>query len=133
MKKLMLDTHVLLWVIGKSDELSPRMAECIIDSENEVYVSAVSLWEIALKYSLGKLTLGFEIEDIPKYCEQMGFYLIPLEPSEALNSLKLPYKENHKDPFDRMLIYQCIVHNYTLVSRDKKIKAYKSEGLNYVG
>jgi PIN domain nuclease of toxin-antitoxin system len=133
MKKLMLDTHVLLWAIGKSDELSPRMADCITDDKNEVYVSAVSLWEIALKYSLGKLIFDFEIEDIPKYCKQMGFYLIPLEPSEALSSLKLPYKENHKDPFDRMLICQCIMHNYTLISRDKKMKFYKSEGLNYIG
>ena len=128
----MLDTHTLLWAIGKSSELSKQIVEQITDHENEVYVSAISLWEIALKYNLGKLILGFEVEDIPKYCKQMGFYMIPLEPQEALDSLKLPQKENHKDPFDRMLIYQCIRNNYTLVSKDSKMKLYSIDGLNYI-
>jgi len=129
MKKLMLDTHVLLWAIGKSDELSSRVFKEIADSRNEVYVSAVSFWEIALKCNIGKLKLSFNVEDIPNYCEQMGFYLIPLEPLEALDSLKLAQNENHKDPFDRMLIYQCIKRNYTLVSKDNKMKFYESYGL----
>jgi len=84
MKKLMLDTHVLLWAIGKSDELSPRVFKYLTNSANEVYISAVTIWEITLKRSVGKL--------------------------------KLPQNENHKDPFDRMLIYQCIRRNYTLIS-----------------
>ena len=128
----MLDTHTLLWTIGKSSELSAQIVEQITDNKNEVYVSAISLWEIALKYSLGKLTLGFEIGEIPKYCRQMGFYLIPLEPQEALDSLKLPKKENHKDPFDRMLIYQCIKNNYILISKDNKMNLYNVDGLNYI-
>jgi PIN domain nuclease of toxin-antitoxin system len=128
----MLDTHTLLWAIGKSNELSAQVTEQITDSKNEVYVSAVSLWEISLKYSLGKLTLGFEIENIPEYCRQMGFYLISLEPQEALGSFKLPQKKDHKDPFDRMLIYQCIKNNYILISKDSKIKSYNVDGLNYM-
>jgi len=132
MKKLMLDTHTLLWAIGKSDELSAQVMKQITDSGNEVYVSAVSLWEIALKYSLGKLTLGFEVENIPKYCRQMGFSLISLEPQEALGVFKLPIRGNHKDPFDRILIYQCIRNNYTLISRDSKMKFYDVDGLNYI-
>ena len=132
MKELMLDTHTLLWVIGKSYELSPRMRDYITDSDNEIYVSAISLWEIALKYSIGKLKLNFEVKDIPAYCAEFGFRLIPLEPVEALNYLKLPLKENHKDPFDRMLIHQCIRHNYTLISKDDKMKLYENDGLNCV-
>lgn len=132
MKKFVLDTHALLWAIGKSDELSAEVVNYITDNENEVYVSAVSLWEIALKYSLGKLALDFDIGNIPKYCNQMGFYMIPLAPQEALDSLKLPLRENHKDPFDRMLIYQCISHQYTLISKDSKMKFYQEDGLNYI-
>jgi len=132
MKRLLLDTHTLLWVIGKSYELSPRMKDYITDCDNEVYVSAISLWEIALKCSIGKLELNFEVEDIPVYCTKFGFRLIPLDPLDALHSLKLPLKENHKDPFDRMLIYQCIRHNYTLLSRDNKMKLYENEGLQYI-
>jgi PIN domain nuclease of toxin-antitoxin system len=86
MKRLMLDTHTLLWAVGDSKELSPKAQENIIDSRNDVLVSAVSLWEIAIKYS--------------------------------------------KDPFDRMLIQQCIRNKYTLVSRDSKMKFYEKDGLD---
>jgi len=128
----MLDTHVLLWTIGKSDELSPRIVEHISDKKNEVFVSAISFWEIALKHSIGKLELNFEVEDIPKYCQQMGFDPIPLMPQEALDFLKLHQKKYHKDPFDRMLIYQCIRGNYTLISKDNKMKYYETDGLKCI-
>jgi len=132
MKKLMLDTHVLLWAIGSSDKLSPHIAEQISNRENEVFVSAITLWEIVLKQSIGKLDLSFAIEDIPMYCQQMGFYLVPLKPLEVLGFLKLPQKKNHKDPFDRMLIYQCIANDYVLVSKDTKMEEYKENGLKCI-
>ena len=132
MKKFLLDTHVLLWAIGESNQLSPQVEECISDRTSEVYVSAISLWEIAIKHSVGKLELNFEIEDIPKYCDQMDFCLIPLKPMDAFGFYKLPLKNNHKDPFDRMLVYQCIRGNYTLVSRDDKMKLYESDGLKCI-
>ena len=132
MKKLLLDTHILLWAIGNSDELSPVVADRISAEENEVFVSAISLWEIALKHSVGKLEINFAIEDIPKYCQQMGFYLIPLKPLEALGFLRLPPKKNHKDPFDRMLIYQCIENDYVLVSKDTKMTIYQNDGLKCI-
>jgi PIN domain nuclease of toxin-antitoxin system len=130
--KLLLDTHTVLWTIGKTSELSEKVINEIKNPNNEILVSAVSLWEIALKYSIGKLLVDFDLSDIPEYCKKMGFTLIPLNPTEALNSLQLPQKSSHKDPFDRMLIYQCITNNYTLVSRDSKIKAYKENGLKYI-
>jgi PIN domain nuclease of toxin-antitoxin system len=102
--KLLLDTHTLLWAIGETGKLSERAIQEIKNPDNEILVSAVSLWEIALKYTIGKLAVDFDIKDIPEYCQRMSFELIPLEPAEALNSLLLPPKKNHKDPFDRMLI-----------------------------
>jgi PIN domain nuclease of toxin-antitoxin system len=131
--KLLLDTHTLLWSIGKSAELPQKVIDELENSINEVLVSAVSLWEIALKYSAGKLVVeSFDIKEIPKYCKKIGFELIPLDPVEALNSLQLPIKENHKDPFDRMLIYQCIQNGYTLVSRDSRLNLYQNDGLRYI-
>jgi PIN domain nuclease of toxin-antitoxin system len=131
--KLLLDTHTLLWAIGKSNELSEKVIQEIKNGDNDILISAVSLWEIALKYSIGKLTIdSFEIENIPKYCDEMGFELIPLEPVDALNSLHLPQKNIHKDPFDRMLIYQCIKNEYIFVSKDTKMKIYKENGLKYI-
>ena len=130
--KLLLDTHALLWSIGKSNELSEMIIQEIRNPNNEVLISAVSLWEIALKYSIGKLIVDFDIKNIPEYCKIMGFELIPLDPIDSLNSLQLPQKSNHKDPFDRMLIYQCIKNGYTFVSKDTKIEQYKENGLKYI-
>ena len=131
--KLLLDTHCLLWSIGKSDELSENVKNEIKNINNEVLVSAISLWKIALKYSIGKLIISsFDIKNIPFYCKQMGIELIPLTPIEALKSFELPNKTTHKDPFDRMLIYQCIANNYVFVSKDSKIEMYKEDGLKYI-
>jgi PIN domain nuclease of toxin-antitoxin system len=111
--KLLLDTHTLLWSIGKSKKLRQRVIAAIEDTQNDILVSAVSLWEIALKQRIGKLSVeSYEgndvINDIPLYCKKMGFSLLSLDPIDALESSHLPQKEDHKDPFDRMLIYQCI-------------------------
>jgi len=130
--KLLLDTHTLLWTIGKTYKLSKKVIRKIKDPDNEILVSAVSLWEIALKASLGKLIVDFEIRNIPEYCKEMGFELIPLEPMDALNSSQLPQKKDHKDPFDRMLIYQSINNKYTLISTDTRMEIYKADGLKYI-
>jgi PIN domain nuclease of toxin-antitoxin system len=131
--RLLLDTHALLWAIAKSGELSARAKQEITSPRNEIFVSAVSLWEIALKCGVGKLNINFfDIENIPEYCEQMDFELISLEPEDALSSLRLQQKDNHKDPFDRMLIYQCIKNDYVFVSKDSKIKAYEKDGLKRI-
>jgi len=132
MKKLMLDTHVLLWAIGDSDKLPKRIEEHITNKENRMFVSAISLWEVALKFSIGKLVLNFSLDDILKYCQQMNVEFVPLEPLDALEFLKLPTKDEHKDPFDRMLISQCIKGGYTLISRDGKMKLYEKDGLKSV-
>jgi len=130
--KLLLDTHTLLWSIGKSNELSKKVIQEIKNSDNEIFVSAVSLWEIALKTSIGKLLVSFDINKIPDYCKQMRFTLIPLDPTDALNSFNLPIKDAHKDPFDRMLIFQCIKNEYVFVSKDTQMELYKDEGLIYL-
>jgi len=130
--KLLLDTHTLLWSIGKSNELSKKVIQEIKNVNNEIFVSAVSLWEIALKSSIGKLLISFNVDKIPEYCRKMGFTLIPLEPIDALNSLQLPQKDSHKDPFDRMLIFQCIKNEYVFVSKDTHLELYEDEGLIYL-
>jgi len=130
--RLLLDTHTLLWSIGKTSELSKKVIQEIKKAENEIFVSAVSLWEIALKCSLGKLLVSFNVNKIPEYCQKMGFTLIPLEPLDALGSLSLPQKDSHKDPFDRMLIFQCIKNEYVFVSKDTRMELYEKEGLIYL-
>jgi PIN domain nuclease of toxin-antitoxin system len=130
--KLLLDTHTLLWSIGKTNELSKKVIQEIKNADNEIFVSAVSLWEIALKCSIGKLFVDFNVNKIPEYCRKMRFTLIPLEPVDALSSLNLPQKDSHKDPFDRMLIFQCIKNEYVFVSKDTQTELYEDEGLIYL-
>ena len=130
--KLLLDTHTLLWAIGKTGELSEKAIREIKNPANKIMVSAVSLWEIALKHSIGKLVVDFDITKIPEHCSKMGFDLVPLDPLDALNSFLLPQKSNHKDPFNRMLIYQCITSDFTLISKDARMELYKKDGLRCI-
>jgi PIN domain nuclease of toxin-antitoxin system len=133
MKKYLLDSHVLIWAIGSSNKLPKKVLEILQDSNSQVFVSAVSLWEIAIKHGKGKLKLGnFQIHNIPDYCEEMEIQQIPLTSDVAIGYSNLPFYEEHKDPFDRMLIYQCIKGDYTLVSRDDKMKIYEKDKLNCI-
>ena len=125
----LLDTHYLLWAIADTKKISNNVKDIITDTSHRIVISAVSFWEVSLKNSLGKLEIsGFSPEDLPGVCLQIGFDVIPLSPedSSTYHKLKATY---HKDPFDRMLIWQAIRSNYTLISADDTFKQYKSEGL----
>ncbi len=129
----LLDTHVLLWTIGRSTELSLPAREIIEDSRNRVLVSTVSLWEASLKYGLGKLKLDPLVPDeVPDHCHRLGFEILPLESGDASSYHVLPRVDGHRDPFDRMLVHQCIRGNLTLVSRDRRMKRYRAHGLRCV-
>ena len=93
----------------------------------------MSFWEMAIKYGKGKMNWeNLQIQEIPYYCKLLGIEQIPLIPDDALNYYNLPYNKNHKDPFDRMLIYQCIRGNYTFLSRDSKVSFYENYGLECI-
>ncbi len=129
----LLDTHVLLWTIGRSTELSVPAREIIEDPRNRVLVSTVSLWEASLKYGLGKLKLDPLVPDeLPDHCDELGFEILPLESGDAASYHVLPRVDVHRDPFDRMLVHQCIRGNLTLVSRDVRIGRYRVHGLRKV-
>ncbi|GHT35272.1 twitching motility protein PilT [Bacteroidia bacterium] len=131
MKKYLLDTHILIWAIAKNDELSAEVVELLKNSRNSIFVSAVSLWEIALKHSLGKLEFeNFEINNLLDYCKKAEFELLPL--ATALQSINLSRKINHKDPFDRMIIWQAIKYNMPLISKDGLFEQYKQDGLQII-
>ncbi|MBM9502840.1 type II toxin-antitoxin system VapC family toxin [Leptospira sp. 201903071] len=125
----LLDTHVILWVIGSSNLLSKKVKEIIENSENRICVSSVSLWEISLKFRLGKLSLsGLRPSQIPEILSKSNIEIIDLESVDAstYDQLKATY---HRDPFDRMLIWQCILRKFILISKDSEMKKYKSQGL----
>jgi len=127
--RCLLDTHSFLWAIFSPEKLSRSARERITDPENSVAVSLVTFWEISLKYALGKLELvDTKPEDLPGAAEDMGIDILQVSPHEAASFHNLP-KLAHKDPFDRLIIWQAIQQKMTLISKDKEFKDYRKLGL----
>lgn len=121
--RLLLDTCTFLWVISSSPRLSTRAGELFRDPDNEVFLSAVSAWEISVKYSLGALPLpGAPVEIVPKERELHGIAPLALTEEAALYLQKLP--KLHRDPFDRMLVCQAITSGAAILTPDELISQY---------
>ena len=129
----LLDTHTFIWSTLESNKLSKKSKEIIFNKNNEIFVSTVSFWEISLKTGMKKFSFGnINIKDFPKYARKMDFTIIDLQENESITFHELPPKENHKDPFDRMLIWQAITKNLTIISKDELFEQYKKDGLKLV-
>lgn len=125
----LLDTHTLIWAVTTPYKLSTKTTEIIEDPNNRIFVSAITFWEISLKFSLGKLDLyGRTPEMLVDATTKAGFTHLSLSSKEASEYYQLEAAW-HRDPFDRMLIRQAIDHNLTLISKDKTIAQYQSVGL----
>jgi PIN domain nuclease of toxin-antitoxin system len=122
MSENLLDTHPFIWFINGDKELSNKARELIEADASVNFISIASIWEIAIKISLGKLQLNTSFEEINKQIEVNGLHLLPTTFDHTLQLSKLPF--HHRDPFDRMIIAQSIVNRLTLVSRDNNFKAY---------
>lgn len=121
--KLLLDTCTFLWAVDEVGQLSATARSLIIASENDVYLSAISVWEIAVKQANGRLVLSEPAHVyIPKYRDAHGFLELPLDEAAALHVGRLPTP--HRDPFDRMLVCQAIAHSLTIVTPDTQILQY---------
>ena len=131
--KYLLDTHILIWVLFEPSKLSSRVRSILADrGGNQVYVSAVSFWEISIKFRTGKIGLDdLWPDDLPKICLESGYELIPLTDLETSSFHQL-LADYHQDPFDRILIWQALKANYTFISDDENVKKYGSEGLKVI-
>jgi PIN domain nuclease of toxin-antitoxin system len=123
--RYLLDTNAFLFVITGSPRLSKKAQSIVQDGENEIVVSAVSFWEIALKHAVGKLLLnGVTPEELPGVAEKLEFSMIGIEPDDAGSFNRLPAGGIHKDPFDRMLIWQALRRKLPIISCDRNFKEY---------
>lgn len=121
--RLLLDTHTLLWFAIDDPSLSQSAKAAILDPANENLVSPASYWEIAIKISVGKLSLHQPYEVFIDACfNQNGFTTLPIEPKHTAALLTLPF--HHRDPFDRLLVAQGLVENIPIVSSDKVLDSY---------
>ncbi|MCK5799381.1 MAG: type II toxin-antitoxin system VapC family toxin [Deltaproteobacteria bacterium] len=120
--KLLLDTHILLWALSDPARLTSAQRTALVDPYHETHVSAVSAWEIAIKQSLGKLSLPGPAATwlIPAVLES-GFSWLAVTAEDAVRVFRLPW--HHRDPFDRLLIAQAN-EAYVLVTQDAKLAAY---------
>ncbi|MEB3188541.1 MAG: type II toxin-antitoxin system VapC family toxin [bacterium] len=116
---LLLDTHVLLWWLASPEDLVEGARKAIESPTNDVVVSAASIWEMAIKQSLGKLSLpGDPVEAITA----LGFHLLPITAAHGWRAGRLP--PLHRDPFDRLLVAQADSESLVLVTRDRDIPRY---------
>jgi PIN domain nuclease of toxin-antitoxin system len=116
--RLLLDTHILLWWLADSAELSDEI-KALLDTEPGVHLSAVTPWEIAIKQGLGKLDGP---EDLADRARDSQFTPLPITARHGVRAARLP--AHHRDPFDRMLIAQAQTEGMTIITRDKVIPLY---------
>src|ERR1035437_2421528 len=124
--KLLLDTHALLWFIGNDPQLSAPARENIENPAHEKFVSAASLWKIAVKLSLEKLKLPRPFGEVfPQQLEVNGFELLPISCAQLNQLVALPF--HHRDPFDRLLIAQALADGMNVVTRDLEFSKYPAK------
>ena len=121
---LLLDTHTFLWFIAGSSNLSKKARTLIEDADNQIFLSSASLWEIAIKISLGKLKLVDSFETfIPQQLEVNGIEMLNIAISHTAVVAQLPF--HHRDPFDRLLIAQAVAEEMPIVSGDEEFDKYE--------
>ena len=121
--RALLDTHAFLWFIAGSDKLSTAARDMIADLDNELFLSVASLWEIAIKVSIGKLDLSRPFEElIPDQLKENEISTVSIELDHLSETIKLPF--HHRDPFDRLIIAQGIVEGLPIISSDPVFAEY---------
>ncbi|MFZ4557295.1 MAG: type II toxin-antitoxin system VapC family toxin [Pseudanabaena sp.] len=120
---MLLDTHTLLWFLNNDSRLPVSVRQKIEETEL-VFVSAISIWEIAIKINIGKLNIQISFETIKENMNALNIQELPIEFDDSLAYISLPILKEHKDPFDRMIVAQAMRRSLILVSADKKLDAY---------
>ncbi len=125
--RLLLDTHVLLWALISPDRLCADAAQLLVDPNNEVFFSAVNIWEIAIKKRLGRPDFAFHPGQILEAAIGTGFAELPVSAAHAARVLDLP--PLHADPFDRMLVAQASYEPARIVTADRQVAAYDADAM----
>ena len=119
---LLLDTHIALWAITDSPRLSQEVRELVLSPRSVVWVSAASLWEITIKYRLGRGGMPVSGREAMGYFQASGIQILSIEPEHVVVVDELP--DHHQDPFDRILVAQAMVEPMRLITHDATVALY---------
>ncbi|MHA7131763.1 type II toxin-antitoxin system VapC family toxin [Algoriphagus namhaensis] len=130
---LLLDTHVILWIAFNEEKVSKTVKNLVLSSYSQIFISAISFWEISIKYQMGKLNLGPHtpsslLEGFKNYFDH---YFLDLNAKESATFYQLQ-TTHHRDPFDRMLVWQALNNGLDLISNDELVKQYEDTGLKII-
>ena len=127
--RLLLDTHTFLWFVNDNPKLSDRLKDLIEDTSNVSYLSVASLWEMSIKFNLGKLTLDPNYEEfVEREVTTTSIQLLNIELSHLRLNATLPF--HHRDPFDRLIIAQSMAENIPIVTLDSAFNKYSATLIN---
>lgn len=118
----LLDTHTILWYLSGNKNISSKAKDAIEKQENNKFCSIASLWEVAIKISLNKLTFDFDLIEFLKYLDDTGIEIIQISKVHIIKVSSLEFF--HRDPFDRLIISQAATDNLTIITNDDHIKRY---------
>lgn len=119
---VLLDTHVALWAITDDPKLSARAREILLAPRNHVWVSAVNVWEIAIKHSLGREAMPISGQEALQYFRRAGYQFLVVEPEHA--AIVGDLENHHQDPFDRLLVAQALAEPMRLLTHDVMVSRY---------
>ncbi|MFN8344677.1 MAG: type II toxin-antitoxin system VapC family toxin [Spirosomataceae bacterium] len=122
----LLDTHVLLWMLDNDSRLSVNAQTILADISINCFVSVISLYEMAIKKKTGKLSLSRNIEDYAKELQRIEITLLPITTSHLDTYEKVPLLNDHRDPFDRLLIATALYENLSIITADEKFALYNN-------
>ena len=125
--KILLDTHIALWAVLKTEALSSETKEILLSKNNEIFYSVISIWEVSLKHSINPENMKITASEFRQLCQDSGFIEIPIEHQHILGLDSLTQKEGypeHKDPFDRLLLSQAVTEKAKFLTHDSKISTF---------
>ena len=122
--ELLLDTHTFIWYINGDKKLPVKVKKAITNIQNTCFISIASVWEIAIKHTLGKLELASDFNKIAGFMEENDIQILPIELEHIQQLLRLKY--HHRDPFDRIIIAQSITEGLTIITKDEQFEPYKA-------
>ena len=124
----LIDTHASIWAISEKEKLSALVLSILEDKNNRIIVSHISLFEIAIKLKIGKLTeFKSSLSEFIEAIYNTQFELLPLKEEHFITYSKLHFSDQHKDPFDRLLAAVAVFENATFITKDEKLKLFKPD------